>query len=334
MHPSRRTWRVRGVPLDFDSEQLANVLKHHPDLQCSEVTAGSDDGGSRDNDIRVHTLSLDTRLHQVATVRFSSLPPKLGILGERGQLTIEIRGNADNLSTYPGKDRMSRQTVRVTIDEHFHGITVLHSPVAQRHEVDILAIPGLGGHPFGSFTHKWDGHMWLSDRLPQDIPTARVMIYGYESKTQNSINFSHLEDLAGSLQITLGRLLRSKERKRLILIGHSLGGLLVKECLIRITESDSELALFDLITGILFFGVPNDGMDIESLIPMVNNQPNRLLVDSLDAINPQILRLQRRNFSKVLERNSLEIFCFYETLLSPTAAKVGRHLFAMKGKSA
>jgi hypothetical protein len=153
------------------------------------------------------------------------------------------------------------------------------------------------------------------------MPTVRVMIYGYESGLQGSNSFAHLGDLASSLQIAVCRLLRS-EKKHLVLIGHSLGGLLIKEALIRIAESDSDSDLIGLIFGTLFFGVPNDGMDIESLIPMVNDQPNRFLLESLNSINPQILTLQKRNFSRVLKRSDLEMFCFYETRLSPTAAKV------------
>jgi hypothetical protein len=163
--------------------------------------------------------------------------------------------------------------------------------------------------------------MWLSDSLPRDMPTARVMIYGYESRLQDSTSFANLDDLASSLQIAICRVLRS-EGKHLVLIGHSLGGLLIKEALIRIAESDSDSDLLGLVFGALFFGVPNDGMDIESLIPIVNDQPNRFFIESLYNVNPQILTLQNRNFSRVLKQRNFEIFCFYETRQSPTAVKV------------
>ena len=164
--------------------------------------------------------------------------------------------------------------------------------------------------------------MWLCDSLPKDMPTARVMIYGYESGLQRSNSFAHLSDLAGSLRIAIMRLLRSGKKRPLILIGHSLGGLLIKEALIQILESESGSDVIALLAGILFFGVPNDGMDIESLIPMVGDQPNRSLLESLSAMNTQILGLQRRHFSRILSRGNLEMFCFFETELSPTAAQV------------
>jgi protein SERAC1 len=80
--------------------------------------------------------------------------------------------------------------------------------------------------------------------------------------------------------------------------------------------------LINLISGLLFFGVPNDGLDIESLVPMVKDQPNRFLLESLDSKNSQMLSIQKRNFAEILDRTDLEMFCFYETELSPIAIKV------------
>lgn len=126
------------------------------------------------------------------------------------------------------------------------------------------------------------------------MPTARVMIYGYESGLQHNTSCVQLDDLASSLQIALSQLLRSERSKPLLLIAHSLGGLLVKEALIRIGDLDSGPGLLGMIAGLLFFGAPNDGMNIESLVPMVGDQPNRFLLESLSAMNAQILGLQRR----------------------------------------
>jgi hypothetical protein len=305
------------VPTDFDKEKLSDALRHHPNLQGPSsdipVTVG--------NGVWIHTLTPDLRRDQVATVRFLRLPVRLSTLDRGDQVTIEVHPALAQADVSPGS--ASLPTIRLTIDQHFNGITVLFKPTSGNHIVDVLAVPGLGGHPFGSFVHKGDGHMWLSDSIPRDMPTARVMIYGYESGIPESTKFAELDDLAGSLHLDICRLLRSGEQKRLILVGHSLGGLLIKETLIRMTESDSEQNLIRQILGGLFFGVPNDGMDIESLIPMVDNQPNRLLLESLRAVNSQVLRLQRRNFARFLNRTAFKIFCFYETRLSPTAAQVG-----------
>lgn len=207
------------------------------------------------------------------------------------------------------------------MDQHFTDVTVLYAPLPGEHEFDILAVPGLEGHAFGSFVNKTDEHMWLSDALPGDIPTARVMTCGYGSRLLHSTSFANLDDLAQTLRIAICRVVRS-ERKHLILIGHSLGGLLIKEALIKLADSNSDSDVLDLVVGALFFGVPNDGMDIESLLPMVTNQPNQILLGGLNNASSQILALQRRSFSVFLRQANFELYCFYETHLSPTATKV------------
>lgn len=75
--------------------------------------------------------------------------------------------------------------------------------------------------------------------------------------------------------------------------------------------------------GIAFFGVPHDGMDIRSLIPMAGDGPNRFLLESIGSNSSQILSIQQREFSQALGgQGESEIVSFYETRLSPTASKV------------
>lgn len=326
MHSSQRTWRIRGVPRHFDRDQLAHTLRHESDLQWpgQDVPENVDNNG---NDVNVYTLATALRLdEQVATVRFANLPLQLRTLGPRGRLRVSICTDSKIRPVGDNRGLESTRTVDVSIDEDFDGITTLISPLNDDHHIDVLAVSGLGSHPFGSFVNKEDGNMWLTNNLPRDTPTARVMIYGYESGLQHSTSLAQLEDLTSPLQIALSQLLRLGKRKPLLLIGHSLGGLLVKQALIRISESQYEFgsdlpSLRDMILGILLFGTPNDGLDIESLIPMVNDQPNRFLLESLSPAS-QVLNQQRQEFSRVLERVGFQLVCFYETELSPTATKV------------
>jgi hypothetical protein len=77
------------------------------------------------------------------------------------------------------------------------------------------------------------------------------------------------------------------------------------------------------VYGIIFFGVPHDGMDISSLIPMVGDGPNRFLIESIGRVNSQILSIQQREFHKALGgKGDSKIFCFFETVESPTAIQV------------
>jgi hypothetical protein len=89
------------------------------------------------------------------------------------------------------------------------------------------------------------------------------------------------------------------------------------------SEKDEDLSLLNLIYGVAFFGVPNDGMDISSLISMVADAPNRSLIESIGHLNSQILSILRRDFHNAFgEKGGLDIIFFYETKKSPTAKKV------------
>jgi hypothetical protein len=89
------------------------------------------------------------------------------------------------------------------------------------------------------------------------------------------------------------------------------------------SKNEDDQNLIKAVYGLVFFGVPHNGMDISSLIPMVGDRPNRFLVESIGHINSQILTIQQREFSTALgDRGCSEVFCFYETLKSPTAQKV------------
>ncbi|KAF6517107.1 hypothetical protein HZS61_002668 [Fusarium oxysporum f. sp. conglutinans] len=225
----------------------------------------------------------------------------------------------------------------LVIDNAFLGITPLYSPHPEYHKVDIIAIPGLGGHPFGSFKERDGNHMWLRDSLPNDLthedttaPIARVMIYGYGSSVANSNNFQNLEDLSTSFYNSLLALARAPTAKPIIFVAHSLGGLIVKQ-----SKNEDDLKLVKATYGIVFFGVPHDGMDISSLIPMVRDGPNRFLIESISHVNSQILSIQQREFHAALgDQGDSEIFCFYETEKSPTAHKDENGDWSMLGPKA
>lgn len=91
------------------------------------------------------------------------------------------------------------------------------------------------------------------------------------------------------------------------------------------SENEDDRNLVRAIYGVVFFGTPHDGMDITSLIPMAgDSSPNRSLIESLSRNNSQVLTAQQRDFHRALgDKGNSEVFCFYETLESPTAQQVG-----------
>ena len=76
--------------------------------------------------------------------------------------------------------------------------------------------------------------MWLRDSLPQHLAgakvQARVFIYGYDSRLIESDSFQEISDLGAEFKNKLVQLTQNSpaQTRRLILLGHSLGGILVK----------------------------------------------------------------------------------------------------------
>jgi hypothetical protein len=93
--------------------------------------------------------------------------------------------------------------------------------------------------------------------------------------------------------------------------------------------SETSREIIDSTYGALFFGVPNQGMDIKSLVPMVQDQPNHTLLYSLGT-ESQILRNQCRQFPIAFDKRDSEIICFYETVMSPTAIQVSTTTWTIK----
>lgn len=85
--------------------------------------------------------------------------------------------------------------------------------------------------------------------------------------------------------------------------------------------NSSDRAFIRSIKQILFFGVPHQGMKIESLVPMVKDQPNRALVETLGR-NSAVLQRHDKEFTKAFDPETPDIVSFYETKMSPTAQMV------------
>ena len=174
--------------------------------------------------------------------------------------------------------------------------------------------------------------MWLRDTLPDDLPGARVLTYGYDTRLAESNSFQNLEDVAltfrASLRIALGS--RAPDRP-LVFIAHSLGGLVLKQALIQMASGDAaDRRIFQSTYGILFFGVPNQGMDTSSLLAMVGSQPNLSFLTMLSKDSGNLQGLVER-FRSVFDFRDSEIISFYETCASRTVRKNSAGRWSMSG---
>ncbi|RCI15173.1 hypothetical protein L249_6880 [Ophiocordyceps polyrhachis-furcata BCC 54312] len=286
------TCRIRGVPVDWDTSQLQGFLEEHVSVAPPVVKSLA--------------LEIDGRSRT---------------------------GTATCPGKYPQRIRQAKLSIHLSLDQDFLGITTLYAPPLDDHRIDVIAVSGLGGHAFGSFKARNDDYMWLRDSLPgelinqdSELPMARIMVYGHESRLAKSISMQDLEDMSVSFRESLLPLITDTTTPRpIILMGHSLGGLIVKQALASITASSSYERLAQAIHGIVFFGVPHDGMDINGLRKMVGNQANRFLVESLSDKNSSVLTSLRRDFNKLLDTlPDVQIFSFFETEMSNTLKQSGK----------
>lgn len=98
--------------------------------------------------------------------------------------------------------------------------------------LDIIAVHGLGGHPWRSWINNSSQAMWVRDFLAVDFPEARIMSYGYKPEAAVQDSLVNLTTLASDL---LDNVIQSREslghtiKRPLVFIGYSFGGLLIKK---------------------------------------------------------------------------------------------------------
>jgi hypothetical protein len=101
----------------------------------------------------------------------------------------------------------------------------------QTGSLDIIAIHGINGDPFTTWTCETTGRLWLRDFLPDDVPGARVFSFGYDAQICFSKSISGINEIALMLlnQLLVKRRSKNCQSSPLIFICHSMGGIIVKQ---------------------------------------------------------------------------------------------------------
>lgn len=125
--------------------------------------------------------------------------------------------------------------------------------------VDIIAIHGLNGDPYKTWTDSETPCFWLGDLLPDEIPGARIFTYGYDSHLLCSKSRARISDFAETLLAHLESRRVANEKRPMIFVAHSLGGIVCKRALIMAKENPAYHDIVSNTIGILFFGTPHRG---------------------------------------------------------------------------
>ncbi|KAK5711656.1 hypothetical protein LTR17_018291 [Elasticomyces elasticus] len=228
------------------------------------------------------------------------------------------------------------------LDKDFIGITPLCD--SQDANIDVVAVTGLGGHALGSFRSVQGTSVWLRDFAARDVPQARFITYGYDTVVAASDSNQGIHELARTILdgLVIFRRRTHTQNRLLCFVGHSLGGVVLKEALI-ISSKATDPEHFDLhqistcTRGLLLMGVPNLGLRHHQLQTVVQGQPNagfiRDLLVQADGEPSQFLSYLTQEFARLCQRrlSRWRIVSYYETISSNTMAAIADEKFAMTG---
>lgn len=162
--------------------------------------------------------------------------------------------------------------------------------------------------------------MWIRDTLPELVPGVRFILYGYDTKLVGSKSFQTIPDLAVNLinELKTGGW-SSPSAKDLTFMAHSLGGVVLKQCLSMLADSGvSYESILQRTKGAILFGVPSEGMDIGDIHSMLGDQPNKsALVNQISDKSDFLSSLEER-ISGISHVRGMRLFWAYETQTTPT----------------
>jgi len=113
---SGRTFRIQGIPLNWDAKQVRTFLANHEDLQLED---GVSDPIIESLAEEVHGRS------RTGTVSFRSLPPKLQ---KNHQWKLIL--SSSSTGSRPARAQA------LSLDDEFLGITTLYSPSLEDHKIE------------------------------------------------------------------------------------------------------------------------------------------------------------------------------------------------------
>ncbi|KAI9767152.1 MAG: hypothetical protein M1839_004625 [Geoglossum umbratile] len=200
-----------------------------------------------------------------------------------------------NLSPNPGVEERSELYGLTFLNKQQFG-DVAEAKEAQ-YPVDIVAIPGIGGDDYKTWTHS-DGKFWLRDFLPGQLPGARVFTFSYPSEVAFALETGQLRDCARTLLVGLNSVRQTAEElsRPIILVCHSVGGFVAKQALV---AAEDYANIRDSVVGILFLGTPHRGSSTTQFPEVLTRITDVALADS-----PRFTDKMRKDLFESLEKGS------------------------------
>jgi protein SERAC1 len=200
-------------------------------------------------------------------------------------------------------------------------------------------VHGLTGNRENTWTHQ-NKVFWPRDLLTHDLPDARIMTFGYDADvvkiwgmTPAGSNGLHGHGKSLAYALSDSRSAASAKERPLILVAHSLGGLVCEQAML-VCRAANELRLKSVlqsVVGIVFLGTPHRGSDLAAWGSIVAKylhrirSVNRNIIKTLE-LKSEVLASVEQDFQQLLltpeHVNRTRIFCFYEELAVPLVGKI------------
>ncbi|KAK3307268.1 uncharacterized protein B0T15DRAFT_414325, partial [Chaetomium strumarium] len=210
------------------------------------------------------------------------------------------------------------------------GIKLLHS--AAHATVDIVFVHGLTGDREKTWTARGASEPWPKALLPSELPTARVLTFGYDAYvadwrgivSQNRIG-NHAWNLLTSLATYRER--DETNERPIVFVCHSLGGLVCEDALVT-SRQRPEKHLRNILQStraIAFLGTPHHGAGLARWAELLSRyvglvkQTNTKIVAVLRQESEMLARIQDSFHTMVIARSKegqrqINITCFFEEL--------------------
>lgn len=196
----------------------------------------------------------------------------------------------------------------------------------------IVFVHGLTGNRDRTWTHS-NGTYWIGDLLPKDLPSARIMSFGYDAdvvRFWTMAGSNRLHDHGKSLACAVLDRRLGLEKRPIVFVSHSLGGLVCEAALVLCEKREALSSILDSTLGIVFLGTPHGGSDLAvwgTTVARYVNIVRGTNKDILKNLQPGSTDLQQveDDFQHLLKRKevNLKVFCFYEELkINATIGKI------------
>lgn len=194
------------------------------------------------------------------------------------------------------------------------GLNLLYSPTTP--EIDFIFIHGLGGNSRKTWSKSsLQSHFWPKEWLSKDpaFKNVRIHSYGYDSHylkgKDDCLNVHHIgKSFLGALS-TSPYIMNSGTD--IVVIGHSMGGLVMKKAYILAKQDPMHNTLAGRITAFYFLATPHRGADSAKMLKnLLKVAYDRAYVGDLEPNSGaiQVINEEFRHLSA-----GLELWSFYET---------------------